>query len=111
MDVSDNAIVIERPRAVFRCPAVGARARGRSRSTHVALALLATFFFCEQAAAQVEDWPNRPVSLVGPYEPGGIVELTARLLADHMAKVFPQPFIIENRTGAGGTIGTQYVAR
>ena len=49
--------------------------------------------------------------MVVPYEPGGIVDLTARLLADHMAKVFPQPFIIENRAGAGGTIGTQYVAR
>jgi len=49
--------------------------------------------------------------MVVPYEPGGIVDLAARLLADHMAKVFPQPFIIENRAGAGGTIGTQYVAR
>ena len=73
--------------------------------------LLGTFFLCGQAAAQVEDWPNRPVTMVVPYEPGGIVDLTARLLADHMAKVFPQPFIIENRAGAGGTIGTQYVAR
>ena len=69
--------------------------------------LLGTFFLCGQAAAQVEDWPNRPVTMVVPYEPGGIVDLTARLLADHMAKVFPQPFIIENRAGAG----TQYVAR
>jgi tripartite-type tricarboxylate transporter receptor subunit TctC len=69
--------------------------------------LLGTFV-CAQAAAQVEDWPNRPVSMVVPYEPGGIVDLTARLLADHMAKVFPQPFIIENRAGAGGTIGNKY---
>jgi tripartite-type tricarboxylate transporter receptor subunit TctC len=109
--VSDRAIVIGRLRAVFRRSAVGTLAHGRAGSVHVALVLFGTFFVCAQAAAQVEDWPNRPVSMVVPYEPGGIVDLTARLLADHMAKVFPQPFIIENRAGAGGTIGTQYVAR
>jgi tripartite-type tricarboxylate transporter receptor subunit TctC len=61
--------------------------------------------------AQAQEWPSRPVSLVVPYEPGGIVDITARLIGDHMAKVFPQPFVVENRAGAGGTIGTQYVAR
>jgi tripartite-type tricarboxylate transporter receptor subunit TctC len=58
-----------------------------------------------------QDWPSRPVTLVVPYEPGGIVDLTARILGGHMAKVFSQPFIIENRAGAGGTLGTQFVAR
>jgi tripartite-type tricarboxylate transporter receptor subunit TctC len=58
-----------------------------------------------------QDWPSRPVTLVVPYEPGGIVDLTARILGEHMAKVFSQPFIIENRAGAGGTLGTQFVAR
>jgi tripartite tricarboxylate transporter family receptor len=109
--VSDRAIVIGRLRAVVRRSAVGTPAHGRAGSARVALVLLGTFFVCAQAAAQVEDWPNRPVTMVVPYEPGGIVDLAARLLADHMAKVFPQPFIIENRAGAGGTIGTQYVAR
>ncbi len=109
--MSDRAIVIGRLRAVFRRWAVGTLAHGRAGSARVALVLLGTFFVCAQAAAQVEDWPNRPVTMVVPYEPGGIVDLAARLLADHMAKVFPQPFIIESRAGAGGTIGTQYVAR
>jgi tripartite-type tricarboxylate transporter receptor subunit TctC len=58
-----------------------------------------------------QDWPSRPVTMVVPYEPGGIVDLTARILGDHMTKVFSQPFIIENRAGAGGTLGTQFVAR
>ena len=109
--MSNRAIVIGRLRAVLRRSAVGTPAHGPAGSACVALVLLGTFFVCTQAAAQVEDWPNRPVSMVVPYEPGGIVDLAARLLADHMAKVFPQPFIIENRAGAGGTIGTQYVAR
>jgi tripartite-type tricarboxylate transporter receptor subunit TctC len=58
-----------------------------------------------------QDWPSRPVTMVVPYEPGGIVDLTARSLGDHRTKVFSQPFIIENRAGAGGTLGTQFVAR
>jgi tripartite-type tricarboxylate transporter receptor subunit TctC len=75
----------------------------------LALALIAGILASHVATA--EDWPSRPVTMVVPYEPGGIVDLTARLLGEHMAKAFPQPFIIENRAGAGGTIGTQYVAR
>jgi tripartite-type tricarboxylate transporter receptor subunit TctC len=62
-------------------------------------------------AAMAQDWPSRPVTMVVPYEPGGIVDLTARILGDHMTKVFSQPYIIENRAGAGGTLGTQFVAR
>jgi tripartite-type tricarboxylate transporter receptor subunit TctC len=75
----------------------------------LALAVIAGILASHVATA--EDWPSRPVMMVVPYEPGGIVDLTARLLGEHMAKAFPQPFIIENRAGAGGTIGTQYVAR
>jgi tripartite-type tricarboxylate transporter receptor subunit TctC len=75
----------------------------------LALAVIAGILASHVATA--EDWPSRPVTMVVPYEPGGIVDLTARLLGEHMAKAFPQPFIIENRAGAGGTIGTQYVAR
>jgi tripartite-type tricarboxylate transporter receptor subunit TctC len=61
--------------------------------------------------ASAQEWPSRPVSMVVPYDAGGIVDFTARLMADHLGKALPQPFAVENRTGAGGTIGTQYVAR
>ena len=102
---------VGRPKSVFHRCMPPTPAHGRSQVARITLPLFAAFILCGPVAVKAEDWPSRPVSLVVPYEPGGIVDLTARLLADHMAKMFPQPFIIENRAGAGGTIGTQYVAR
>jgi tripartite-type tricarboxylate transporter receptor subunit TctC len=61
--------------------------------------------------ASAEDWPSRPVKIVVPYGPGGIADTLARLTADRLAKSFGQPFIIENKGGAGGTIGTEFAAR
>ena len=62
-------------------------------------------------AASAQDWPNRPVRMVVPYGPGGITDVIARLLADRLTKEYRQPFMIDNRPGAGGAIGTEYVAR
>jgi tripartite-type tricarboxylate transporter receptor subunit TctC len=81
--------------------------RGARRRAGIALVVV----LLAAGAARAQDWPSRPVTLVVPYEAGGIVDLTARLMADHLAKVLPQPFVIENRAGAGGTIATQHVAR
>ena len=53
------------------------------------------------------DWPNRPVKLVVPFGAGGSGDLLARLVADHLGSVFKQQFVVENRTGAGGTLGVQ----
>jgi tripartite-type tricarboxylate transporter receptor subunit TctC len=62
-----------------------------------------------RAAAQ--DWPLRPVKIIVPYGPGGVSDTLARLTADRMTKMFGQPFVIENRGGAGGIIGTELAAR
>ena len=102
---------VGRPKSAILRSTPPTPAYARSQIARITLPLFAAFILCGPVAVKAEDWPNRPVNLVVPYEPGGIVDLTARLLADHMAKVFPQPFIIENRAGAGGTIGTQYAAR
>ena len=56
------------------------------------------------------DWPNRPVKLVVPFGAGGSGDLLARLVAEHLGSVFKQQFVVENRTGAGGTLGVQAVA-
>ena len=56
-------------------------------------------------------WPARPVTLVVPYEPGGHTDIMARLLGDHLSRSLGQPFVVENRPGAGGAIATSYVAR
>ncbi len=56
-------------------------------------------------------WPARPVRLVVPFPPGGSPDLLARRLADRMAATVPHPVIVENRPGAGGTIGADIVAK
>ncbi|MEO8924639.1 MAG: tripartite tricarboxylate transporter substrate binding protein [Caldimonas sp.] len=57
------------------------------------------------------DFPDRPVMLVVPYTPGGPNDAIARAIAPEMSKELGQPIVIENKPGAGGNIGTAYVAR
>jgi len=62
-------------------------------------------------AAQAQSFPNKPVRLVLPYAPGGIVDYVGRTLATHMSGPLGQQVIAENRPGAGGIAGTDTVAR
>ncbi len=55
-------------------------------------------------------WPDRPITLVVPYAPGGYTDLTARLTARYVEKALGKPVIIDSRPGAGGIVGTQVVA-
>jgi tripartite-type tricarboxylate transporter receptor subunit TctC len=57
-----------------------------------------------------EDYPARPVRLVISYQPGGIVDFTGRVLAQQLSLVLGQPFVVENRPGAGGIVGVDSVA-
>jgi tripartite-type tricarboxylate transporter receptor subunit TctC len=58
-----------------------------------------------------QDWPNKVVKFVSPYPPGGSVDPLARVLAAKLTDSLKQNFIVENRTGASGVIGTDYVAK
>ena len=58
-----------------------------------------------------QEWPNRVVKFVSPYPPGGSVDPLARLLAAKLSESLKQQFIVENRTGASGIVGTDYVAK
>lgn len=60
--------------------------------------------------ATTANWPNRPVRIVVPYAPGGATDVLARLVAEGLKNHFNQVFLVENRSGAGGTIGTANVA-
>lgn len=51
-------------------------------------------------------WPNRPVRILNPYAPGGTSDIILRPLAERLERAFGQPFVIENRAGAGGSVGT-----
>ncbi len=56
-------------------------------------------------------WPDRPVRFIVPFAPGGSTDILARLLASHYGGVFGQPFVVENRPGASGSVGSELVAR
>jgi tripartite-type tricarboxylate transporter receptor subunit TctC len=61
--------------------------------------------------ASAQDWPTKPVKLVVPFPPGGSVDPLARLLGAKISETLGQQFIVENRTGASGAIGTAYAAK
>lgn len=61
--------------------------------------------------AQVTEWPARPVRIVVPAPPGGSLDRLTRMVGEDLAKAFGQPFVVENRPGAGSTIGTAAVAQ
>ncbi|CAP41584.1 Bug family tripartite tricarboxylate transporter substrate binding protein [Bordetella petrii] len=71
-------------------------------------AIAALAMACTNAQA---DWPEKPVALIVPAAPGGTTDILARELAAQLAATFGQPFVVENRSGAGGNIGTAYVAK
>ncbi|MGE3799225.1 MAG: Bug family tripartite tricarboxylate transporter substrate binding protein [Thermomicrobiales bacterium] len=73
--------------------------------------MIAPALFGGAVAAAQERWPSRAVTLVVPVGPGTITDVAGRLLADHLRDIFGQPFVVENRPGAGATIGARYVAR
>ena len=79
------------------------------RQLMAAAALLAALALPAQAEAQ--EWPARQVTLIVPFSAGGTTDLFGRLLSQHLQQKTGQPFIVENRAGAGGNLGTQLVAR
>ena len=80
------------------------------RTALVLLASAATFFVANGAQAQGA-WPSRPVKIVVPFSPGGTTDILARAVAPELSKAFGQPFIVDNRPGAGGNVGADLVAK
>src|SRR5690348_15658656 len=78
------------------------------RITRIACAIAA---LAAAVPATAQEWPTRMVKFVSPYPPGGSVDPLARLFAAKLSESLKQQFIVENRTGASGIIGTDYVAK
>jgi tripartite-type tricarboxylate transporter receptor subunit TctC len=70
--------------------------------------LLSLAFTC---IVQAQGYPNRPVKVIIPWPPGQATDLAARIVGEKLAQQLGQPFIMENRPGAGGAIGTEMVAK
>src|SRR5215831_8728999 len=63
------------------------------------------------SAGVAQAYPDRPIRIVAPFPAGGLVDVLARALGDEITKSMHQPVIIENRPGAGGNVGAEFVAR
>ena len=83
---------------------------GTDLTRRTLLVALASVPFVEAAQAQ-DAWPSRPVRVMVPYPPAGGADTTARIVYARLSKDLGQPFAIENRGGAGGTIGEAVVAK
>jgi tripartite-type tricarboxylate transporter receptor subunit TctC len=62
-------------------------------------------------AAQAQDYPTKPITMIVPFPPGGVADITARPVAEAMGRILRQTVVVENKAGAGGGVGMQYVAR
>src|SRR6185295_9819472 len=71
--------------------------------------LLLLLFFCTTAFSQA--YPSRPVRIVVPLSPGGFADTPARMLAPRLSEQLGKQFFVENKPGAGGTIGADFVAK
>jgi len=80
------------------------------KRSFLAACALAVAALALPAAAQ-NDYPAKPVTMIVPFPPGGVADITARPLAEAMGRILKQPVIVENKAGAGGGVGMQYVAR
>ncbi|MGA2944738.1 MAG: tripartite tricarboxylate transporter substrate binding protein, partial [Xanthobacteraceae bacterium] len=75
----------------------------------LALVVIATFLIGVVAPARSDDYPNRPIHLIVNYVPGGTGDIIARLIGGQMSVELKQSVVVENRSGAGGTLGARDV--
>ncbi len=74
-------------------------------------ALVATAFLTLEAAAQSQPWPNRPIRFIVPFAAGGVADVVTRVVTPKLSEALGQPVVIENKGGAGGTLGTSQGAK
>jgi tripartite-type tricarboxylate transporter receptor subunit TctC len=88
-----------------------AGARGRTGFFYAALTLIILALEGASGFAHADDYPSRPITLIVPFPPGGSTTVMARIVADKLSAALGQQIVVENRGGAGGTIGTRVAAK
>src|SRR5262245_17628605 len=83
----------------------------RRRKTMRGLATAALALAALAGAAQAQQWPAKPVRVIVNVAPGGVADVTARVLGARLTEMLGQPFVVENRPGGDGYIGFEAVAR
>jgi tripartite-type tricarboxylate transporter receptor subunit TctC len=86
------------------------RSRKEENVKRYLIMLLAALAVSVPAIAHCEEWPSRPVRVIVPFGAGGSGDTLARMLTDGLSSAFGHQFIVENRAGAGGSIGAQTIA-
>src|SRR6185503_1974500 len=90
----------------------GTETEERKQMTRPRIAALAAFAFAAAAAAHAQsDYPTHAITMVVPFPPGGVADITGRPVAEAMGRYLKQTVVVENRGGAGGGVGMQYVSR
>lgn len=89
----------------------GCLANSNIKITMMAILALVLAALVAPGAANAQEWPDRPVTIVVPFDAGGSADRMARTLADHLTPVLGQPVVVENRPGGAGGLGATYVAR
>ncbi|MGY4368944.1 tripartite-type tricarboxylate transporter receptor subunit TctC [Bradyrhizobium sp. LB1.3] len=79
--------------------------------TYLVRSLILFFLLCPCGAAIADDYPTRPVTMIVPFSAGGPGDVIARILGNAMSATLKQSMVIENVVGAGGTLGTNRVAK
>ena len=74
-------------------------------------ALCATAALLASLGAAAQDYPNKPIRVIVPFPAGGMSDIVTRATGDELAKLLGQPFVIENKPGAGSTLGAEFVAK
>jgi tripartite-type tricarboxylate transporter receptor subunit TctC len=106
------AIGVVKPRRDTKeSPAMSAWSRPLTRAAGILASQILICAVLSVGCAIAQEWPTRPVKVVVPNGAGGISDTLARLTSERLAKMLGQPFVIENKGGAGGIIGTEYAAR